>query len=202
MKLWYSSASPFVRKAMVTAHEAGIEGRVELISVDTNVVNSDEALRRVNPLGKIPALSLFDGRILLDSRVICAYFASLSEDKTLIPEDEEQKFTAITLEAIGDGIMDAAVNTRYETNLRPENLRWQDWIDGQMLKIETALDSLEEDWLEVLEEDISIGVITICCALGYLDFRYSNLDWRENRPKLAKWYKEFARRPSIVATAP
>jgi glutathione S-transferase len=202
MKLWYSPASPFVRKAMVTAREAGIEGRLEMISVSTTVIDSNEALRGENPLGKIPALSLFDGRTLYDSRVICAYLADLSQNAMLAPTDTDARFVALTLEALADGIMEAAVAIRYENFLRPEQSRWDTWTKALLLKIETAMDSLETDWTETLAGNVTIGVISVGCALGYLDFRNPDLDWRKNRPKLADWYEEFAARPSMAATKP
>lgn len=200
MKLWYSPASPFVRKVRTVAHEAGRE--LELVRVNTNVIESDSELRSRNPLGKIPALELDDGRVLFDSRVACAYLVSNLSGSPLNPADERLRFDALVLEALADGILDAAVNIRYETALRPEAYRWSDWIDGQMLKVDTALDTVEKKWISSLNGDVTVGVIAAACMLGYLDFRYPDLGWDTNRPELAKWFADFRQRDSFRKTDP
>jgi glutathione S-transferase len=199
MKLWYSPPSPFVRKVMVTALFAGKQ--LEKIDVSTTVINSDEGLRKHNPLGKIPALELDDGRVLFDSRVICAYLISDLVDHPLNPTGDA-RFEAMVLEALADGIKDAAVNVRYELSLRPEEYRWQSWIDAQLLKVDTALDALEAQWVDRLGGDPTVGKIAVGCALGYLDFRYPDRDWRETRPRLASWFADFANTEEMRNTAP
>ena len=97
--------------------------------------------------------------------------------------------------------MDAAVLTRYETFLRPEERRWPEWIEGQKLKFRRALDALEAE-AEDFGDTVDIGTITIGCALGYLDFRYADEDWRATRPRLAAWFERFSERPSMARTAP
>ena len=200
MKLWYAPASPFVRKALVTSILA--QKPVERVEVNTNVVESDEALRQVNPLGKIPALELADGRVLYDSRVICAYLVGDLLSSSLNPISSEDRFAALTLEALGDGIMDAAVNTRYEQALRPEQYRWDDWIEGQMSKVHKGLQALENQWLSRLRGDVTVGVISVGCALGYLDFRFPHIDWRADHAELATWYADFASSEAMAHTAP
>ena len=95
--------------------------------------------------------------------------------------------------------MDAAVLTRYEDAIRPKELRWQEWIDGQLLKVRTSLDTLER---ENLADAFDIGTIAIACALGYLDLRFASEGWRQNRPRLSAWATAIGKRPSLVATAP
>jgi glutathione S-transferase len=202
MKLWYSPASPVVRKVIVTYEETGLKVPLEIVEVSTNAIASDANLRRVNPAGKVPALVLDDGSVLIDSRVICDYFDAVSEGTKLAPVDLRSKFRAKTLEALADAVMDAAVITRYELTLRPEQYRWEDWVRGQLSKVETSLDSLDEDWINDLNGPLTIGAIATGCALGYLDFRFAYLNWREGRPGLSSWYKEFSERPSMVKTAP
>jgi glutathione S-transferase len=102
-------------------------------------------------------------------------------------------------QALGDGIMDAAVLTRYEQAVRPNELRWPQWVDGQFLKIRGALDALER---ENLGDVFDIGTISLACALGYLDLRFASEDWRKSRPRLAAWAADVGRRPSLAATAP
>lgn len=202
MKLWYSPASPFVRKTVVTCHEVGLEDQMELHLVNTTVIDSDEELRRHNPVGKIPALVLDDGEALFDSRVICAYLDELNTGSKLTPSETRPRFRAMTLEALADGIMDAAVNTRYEMALRPEKFRWKGWTDGQFTKINTSLDSLEDKYIDDLNGALSIGVIATGCALGYLYFRFPEIDWFAGRSKLSTWFGKFNQRPSMQKSAP
>ena len=202
MKLWYSPASPFVRKVVVTCHESGLTDRMKIHVVNTNVIESDPELRADNPLGKIPALTLDSGETLYDSRVICAYLDELNTGLKLTPSEPDARFRAMTLEALADGIMDAAVNTRYEMALRPEEYRWQEWVTGQFQKVDTGLERLEENYIDDLNGDLSIGVISTGCALGYLEFRFSDHDWKAKRPRLSSWFREFNQRPSMAKTAP
>jgi glutathione S-transferase len=200
MKLHFALASPFVRKVLVVAHERGLAGRITLLPRAMSPVRPEDELNHHNPLGKIPCLITEAGEALYDSRVICAYLDSLGSGAPLLPSAPE-RWTALRREALGDGIMDAAVGARYETVLRPEGLRWEAWVAGQKGKIGRALDALEGE-AEGLGRALDIGTIAIGCALGYLDFRYAGEGWREGRPRLAAWFEGFAARPSMVATAP
>lgn len=202
MKLWYSPASPFVRKVIAAAHECGLVGRLEIVDASSNPINRNMDLVAHNPVGKIPALVLDDGQALFDSRVICAYLDSISQGEKLIPAEGPARFRAMTLEALGDAIMDAAVLTRYEGHLRPQELRWQGWIEGQTAKVNSGLESLERDWAEFLAGPFTIGHLAVGAALGYLDYRFPDLDWRSGHPKLAQWFEGFSQRPSMKASAP
>ncbi|MCG6858338.1 MAG: glutathione S-transferase [Salaquimonas sp.] len=202
MKLWHSPASPFVRKVMVLAHETGQTGKLTTVEANTNAVNRNEELAKDNPCGKIPALVLDDGTVLFDSRVICAYLDSLHSGPKLTGSAIAAGFRAMVLEALGDATMDAAVLTRYEQALRPAEYRWDKWEAGQLAKVNTSLDDLEARWMDLLEGPLSVGSISVACALGYLDYRFPDSGWRESRPKLAGWYAAFAERPSMVATKP
>ncbi|WP_171060985.1 glutathione S-transferase C-terminal domain-containing protein, partial [Poseidonocella sp. HB161398] len=108
----------------------------------------------------------------------------------------------LTLEALGDAILDACLLCRYETAMRPEALRWQEWFDGQMAKIDSGLDALETRWFALLEDGFHAGSIAAACALGYLDFRFPEKDWRNGHPKLAAWFAEASERPSMKASFP
>lgn len=200
MKLWYSPTSPFVRKVIAAAHELGLTDRIEIIEASTSPVNRHAGLAALNPVGKIPAMQLDDGQVIYDSRVICAYLDSLKPG--LVPGFGPQRFRSMTLEALGDAIMDAAVLTRYETAMRPEDLRWKGWIEGQMTKVWAGIDSLEKDWLEFLNGPLTMGHLSAAAALGYLDFRYADAGWRDGRPGLAQWFDAFAKRPSMVNSEP
>lgn len=198
MKLYFNPASPFVRKVRVTAHELGVSERIELISIALTPVSPHDALRSDNPLGKIPALVLDDGTVLYDSPVICEYLDTLVGGNRIFPASGAARWTALRRQALADGVMDAAVLTRYEEAVRPKELRWQNWVDGQFLKIRTALDSLER---ENLDGTFNIGTIAIACALSYLDLRFEGEGWRTSRPRLAAWAAALAKRPSLAATA-
>ena len=202
MKLWYSPASPFVRKVLLLAHEAGLQDRVKRHNVSTGVTTPDAGLKSENPLGKLPTLVTDDGTVLFDSRVICAYLDTLHDGKKFLPRSGPKRFEVMTMEALGDGIMDAAVANRYETAARPKELQWQAWSDGQMGKVMDALDLLESGWVKKLGRSPNMGAFAVAAALGYLDFRYPQLNWRRGRRKLAGWFRKFSERPSYQATRP
>jgi glutathione S-transferase len=199
MKLHYNPASPYVGKVRVLALETGLMGDIELAKVMITPTGPDANLCSDNPIGKIPTLIRDDGATLYDSRVICEYLDDLHEGVPMFPEKGEARWTAVRRQALADGILDAAVGTRYETVLRPQALRWPDWVDGQMGKVRRSLDVLEG---EALADTVDIGTISVACALGYMDFRYPDEGWRDARPKLAAWYEKFAARPSMIETRP
>jgi len=200
MKLYYSPASPFVRKVLVCAHECGVAGAIDL--VPTKVVPSEpnRDYGRVTPLMKLPAFERDDGLVLFDSIVICEYIDSLSKGARLFPAAGDARWRALRLHALADGILDAAVLTRYENYVRPPERRWKAWSEGQLLKVDQALDFLEANVADL--DGLTIGTISVACALGYLDFRYPDRPWRQGRAKLAAWYEGFAKRPSFEKTVP
>lgn len=200
MKLFFSPFSPYVRKVRVCAIERGLADRLELVDTTLSPVAPNDELNRCNPLGKIPALMLEDGTTLFDSRVICEYLDTLHKRRKLLPGGA-MRWNALRLQALADGILDAAVITRYETFLRPPQYRWPAWIDGQTAKLRRGLDILEQEAPEFNQQS-TIGNIAVACALGYLDFRFGDQDWRGDRPILAKWYERFSRRESMRLTAP
>ncbi|MCB1416892.1 MAG: glutathione S-transferase [Nitratireductor sp.] len=202
MKLWYSPASPFVRKCLIVAHERDLTDRIEIMDANANVVDPDMRIVQSNPAGKIPTMVLDDGQVLFDSRVICAWLDTLHDGKKLMPRSGAKRFEVMTLEALGDAIMDAAVSNRYETALRPPEYQWKAWSDGQMGKVKASLDQLEKQWIRSLGRNPNMGSIAVAAALGYLDFRYPDLNWRRGRPKLTRWFKRFGERPSFMETEP
>ena len=200
MKLYYTQKSPFVRKALVVALEAGVEDKLDKIDCSTTTpIIPDAAI--ANPLKKIPALELDDGTALFDSPVVCEYLDAELGNGTIFPKESSARWTALRFQALADGLLDAAVLIRYENTLRPENLRWDDWSSGQMDKIDGALADLETNAAS-FGDRVDIGTISVACALGYLDFRYANKDWRAVYPNLAAWFSAFADRPSMKATQP
>jgi glutathione S-transferase len=204
MKLLTAPASPFGRKVKIAAIERDLIDRIELVMVNTTPLASDANLARDNPLIKIPTLIIDGGIALYDSLVICDYFDSLHGAEKLIPTGG-RRWEVLRLHALANGMADAAVLTRYETVLRPEALRWPDWKAGQMKKIIGGLDWLEANVAAIgdaLVQSPNLGQIAVGCALGYLDFRFADLDWRGNRAHLAAWFKTFSTRESMQRTMP
>ncbi|MCJ8140945.1 glutathione S-transferase [Falsirhodobacter halotolerans] len=199
MKLYYGPASPFVRKVMVTAHEHGLQDRIERQSTAAHPVERDTRIQAANPLAKVPAALTEDGTALYDSRVICEYLDHLGGGG-LFPAPGPARWTALRRQALADGLMDALILIRYEHVARPENLRWSAWTDKQREKAFDALDAMNTDIPDPACHDI--GAISAACALGWMDFRFSDLDWRAGRGALADWHAAFDARPSMVATRP
>jgi glutathione S-transferase len=200
LKLHQSPTSPYVRKVLVLLHETGQLGDVELLMAGGTPVDPGTMPLAQNPLGKIPALERDDGSALYDSRVICRFLDHRAGGK-LYPE-APRLWDTMTLEATADGILDAAILMVYEGRIRPEPKRFEAWVEGQWAKVIRALDALEDRWIAHLRGPLDIGQIATGCALGYLDFRHGNRDWRPNRPELAAWYADFTKRPSMEATVP
>lgn len=199
MKLVYASASPFVRKVMALMHETGQTDQVELMPVMTTPVSTPTEVRAANPMGKIPALIREDGPAIYDSRVICRFLDDQA-NAGLYPKDS--LWEVLTLEATADGIMDAAVLMVYEGRLRPNHMIFDEWVEAQWGKVAGALDALDSRWMSHLNGPLNMGQIAVACALGYLDFRHGNRNWRDGRGALDDWYAVFSERDSMKATAP
>ncbi len=195
MILRYSLASPYARKVRIAADILGLTNRIEIAGVDFSDPN--DSIRQQNPLGKIPALALEDGSALYDSRVIAEYLDHLAGGGKLFPADAARRFEALRLQALGDGVNDAALLIRYETFNRPEHLRDPATIELQQGKIDRALTHLAA---RPPAGEITIGHIAVACALGYLDLRFEGA-WRAQYPALVAWLDDFARKaPAFAAT--
>ena len=199
MKLHSSATSPYVRKVRVLLLETGLNDQVEQVAQAVTPTSPNVEVNADNPLGKVPALHCDDGMALYDSPVICEYLDSLHDGARMFPVSGTARWLALRRQALGDGLLDAALLGRYESASRPSEFFWSDWMDGQMLKIERSLDAMEEEAGD-LGDAADIGTITFACALAYLDFRYGDNDWRATRPALAAWYGRFVQRPSMQAT--
>lgn len=197
MKLYHSPTSPFVRKVMIVAIETGLDVEIEIIPTEVFSPNSKHS--EINPLGKVPALALDDGLVLFDSPVICEYLDSLAGNP-FFPMDDDERWLALRYQAMGDGIMQAALLVTLESR-RPETERSAAWMERQKAAISRTLDCLEKE-IDDFSEEMTIGGIAIGVALGYLDLRLSDDNWREGRPDLTDWHKFFSSRESVVSTAP
>ncbi|HLJ62472.1 MAG TPA: glutathione S-transferase N-terminal domain-containing protein [Stellaceae bacterium] len=202
MKLRYSPTSPYVRKVMVVALETGLAERIERIPTAVAPTKPNEEMARENPLVKVPSLTTDDGLVLYDSPVICDYLDTLHPGTKLFPPAGKARWLALRQQALGDGILDAAILGRYEA-LRPKEYQWQEWTDGQLRKVRGALKALEME-LESGEFGgaLHIGQIAVGCALGYLDFRYQSEGWRTRHRRLATWFDGFQARKSMELTIP
>jgi glutathione S-transferase len=197
MKLRYSSASPFVRKVLVFAHETGLAGQIECVKTDVWAEGSD--IVKDNPLGKVPALITPDGTFI-GSALCCEYLDTLHTGRRLIPAEAPQRWRVLQQHSLADGIIEAAVAYIVETIRRPEALIYAGMQERQRAKILRTLDMIEA--AGDLQGDIDLASITLGCALGYLDFRHPNIDWRQSRPALASWFAAFDERASMRATKP
>lgn len=197
MRLHWSPRSPFVRKVMVVAHEHGLVERIDRVRSVAATTTPNLAIMADNPLSKIPAMVLGDGSVLHDSRVICEYLDTIGGAPALFPP-EPARWSALRRQALGDGMLDLAVAWRGERN-RDAALQSRPHLDAYRVKARATLDRLEREAPPV-DTPIDIGWITIGCALGYLDFRFADLDWRARCPALAAWFARFAQRPSMMAT--
>ena len=196
MKIAFSPASPYVRKAMACAVARGIAGQIEKWTIGT----TDPALAPVNPLSKVPTLVTDDGVSLYDSPVICEYLDSLGSAPKLFPPAGPARWTALRQQALGDGILDASQPRRREIAL-PQDEGRIGYIELQKGKVARAVDVLEAE-AHTLGKLTTIGEITIACALGYLDFRFANEPWRPGHPKLEAWYAEVVKLAPMAETMP
>jgi glutathione S-transferase len=198
MKLLSSPPSPYGRKVKIAAALLGLADRITVEPTDTN--RAEGPLRAANPLGKIPTLLLDDGTALFDSRVILDYLDHLAGGGRIIPREAEARFSALRLQALCDGVLDASLLQVYEKRFRPEPLWHQPWLDYQAEKVARGLDLLEKTppRLDPLPD---VGQIALACTLGYLDLRFEGR-WRDAYPALVRWLARFAAQvPAFDATA-
>ena len=233
MQLLYAPTSPFVRKVMVCAHLTGQAAQIEWLPSAAHPIRRDDRIAAHNPLAKVPTLILENGQALYDSRVICEYLASRVGDTQLFPASGAARWHALTQQALGDGLLDAALLARYERTARPADMQWTDWYDAQLVKVEAGLAEIEDQAAALFQAAVvplsapasnvptsnaptsnsltsnsltsntpTIGDVTLGCALGYLDFRFPELDWAARYPDTARWHATFRTLPAMQATLP
>ena len=200
MRLHSAPASPYVRMVRVLLAETGQTDAVELVPASGTPLDPGSLPLAQNPLGKIPVLERPDGAALYDSRVILRFLDHRAGG--MLSPQPPRLWDCVTLEATAHGIMDAAILMVYEGRIRPEELRFEPWVGAQWGKATRALDTLGERWMAHLYGPLDMSQIAVACALGYLDFRHPDRDWRAGRDALAAWYAKFCERDSMKATAP
>ena len=203
MKLLGSTSSPYVRKVRVVMAEKKLD--YELVKED--VWAADTTIAQSNPLGKVPCLLMEGGEVIFDSRVIVEYLDTLSPVGKLIPPVGRERAEIKTWEALADGVMDAAILARLEATWagRSKAQRSDAWVDRQMVKINDAVKYLSRDLAEkpfCAGIHLSLADIAVGCALGYLDFRFPQVDWRTDHPNLQKLYDKLMQRSSFADTLP
>lgn len=197
MKLLYQSHSPYARKVLVFAHEAGLDQRIEVIEQETSPIHRNAEVFALNPLGKVPVLICEDGTALFESSVICEYLDQLHGGRKLIPSSTAPRFRALLQQAVALGLADAGIAVRWESTRRPEALRWPPLLEGQLQKVIAACDYLEAQLSD--HPAVDIGAIALATALSWIEFRRIH-DFQAQRPRLSLWYRRFCARPSMLAT--
>jgi glutathione S-transferase len=198
MKLFYSTTSPYSRKARVIAIEKGLADRLALEHCNPHELFPP--LLEANPLHRVPTLVTDSGEVLFDSPVICEWLDSLVPEPCLLPAGGSPRWMVLRGQALADGMLDDAVAIVLERR-RPENLQSAETIDARQAVLLRCAGVLEAD-VPALPRTLNLAHISVGCALGYLDFRMPELDWRSGHPALTEWFEQFAHRPAMMATRP
>ena len=201
MKLFGTHTSPYVRKVRIVLAEKKLE--CEFVIEDVN--SPDTKIQEVNPLGKVPCLVMEDGTALYDSRVIVEYLDTLTPVGKLLPPSGRERVEVKRWEALADGVMDAAILARLEETKRPAAQQSADWVRHQMGKVDAGLQAMSTELANkpfCTGNQYSLADIAVGAALGWLDFRFPQINWREAYPNLARLYEKVAERPSFKDTKP
>ncbi|PQO94345.1 glutathione S-transferase [Massilia phosphatilytica] len=201
MKLIGSFTSAYVRKARVVLAEKKLDYQFEL----ENVWAPETKIAASNPLGKVPCLVMEDGSTMYDSRVIAEYLDTLTPVCKLLPANSRDRANVKVWEALADGVLDAAVLAFLERTWRPGEQQSQAWFDRQMGKVHGGLAVMSEN---LGEQPFCMGIhytladVAVGCTLGWLSFRFPDIDWRGTYPNLARLFDKLSERPSFKDTVP
>ena len=200
MNLYGSLNSPYTRKVRIILAEKRIDCSFDLVDTMT----PDTQVTRHNPLGKVPVIMRDDGTTLYDSRVIVEFLDNVSPISRLIPEEHHERIAVRRWEALADGVVDAGILIRYEL-AREATLQSTAWIERQMGKInrglaEMARELADKPWCH--GNAYSLADVSFGCCLGWLAFRFPQIDWRAKYPNLAKHFDKLSERPAHADTAP
>jgi glutathione S-transferase len=196
MKLLYQTHSPYARKVLVFAHEAGLADHIVVEHHETSPTRANDVVFEQNPLGKVPVLLRDDQDAIFDSSVICAYLDTVGSGPKLIPLSGERRWRALTFEAAAQGLNDSGIQLRWEQVRRPEALRYPPLAEGYAHKLAQTYRWLDEH-IDA-EEPVHIGHIGLATALDWLEFR--ELPSFRDFPRLSGWFDRFAARASMQAT--
>ncbi len=196
LRMYHDSNCPYSRKVLIMAEHHGLGNIFEFVSPFTP--EGLAAISQDNPLAKMPALVIEKGFAIFDSRVICRYIDSLRKaGASLYPAEGMAQWRCLRYEALGDGMLDAAITARQEL-FRPQSSKLQDRIDKQMSKLDAGLKCLESE-VDLLEGELTVGIVAVSNALSYLDFRWPQLPWRDTHPRLAAWQARIEKLASFEA---
>lgn len=201
MKLIGSVTSPYVRKVRVVMADK----KLDYSFIQENVWAADTTIQQTNPLGKVPCLVMEDGSTLYDSRVIAEYLDTLTPVCKLLPPNGRDRAETKVWEALADGVLDAAVLVRLETTLRPEAQQSPEWIARQWGKVHAGLRTMSERLGEssfCAGNHYSLADVAVGCALGWIAFRFPDIDWRGDYPNLARLFDKLSERQSFKDTVP
>ncbi|WBU61670.1 glutathione S-transferase family protein [Paracoccus albus] len=200
--LHWSPRSPFVRKAMVAIHEKGLADQIETVRTPVDPLIPLDDFMAINPLSKIPTLEREGAEPIFDSRVIMEWADHTgTTGPQLFPSDPEARWHVLSMEALGDGLLDHALLWLVETRMRPEQYRYDKQIQVYRRKLYSLADWLEPRIGDIAKRDFDAGQIALAVAFAYMDFRFAEEDWRKGRPALSQWHEQVSQRPSMVATA-
>lgn len=202
MKLYYGTTSPYVRKVVVAAIECGLDDQIE--RDETFPWDANTQYGGVNPVGKVPALVTDDAMVLYDSPVIVEYLDSLHDGPKLIPSSGRDRFEALRIAALADGMMDAVILLYSELSRRPKELHWPYWDARMRNTVARSLDALEGDVAGFDPARPDIAQISTAVGVGWIEFRIGilGIDFREGHPALSAWFDAFSRRPSMRDSMP
>ncbi len=201
MKLAFSPGSPYVRKVRIAAIELGFIDKIELVPTTVTPTQRNEAYAHdVNPLRKVPALTLDNGQVIVDSFNIVEYFDDLAGGGKLIPSSGAARWKVKTEHSIIQGITDAMLLCRYESGVRPKELFWRDWYDDQWDRAWQGLTRFENS--DITTRPMDAAQIALVCTLGYADFRFPDCGWHKAFPKLDAFNKRMLQRESVKISSP
>ncbi|EZF76056.1 hypothetical protein H105_02496 [Trichophyton soudanense CBS 452.61] len=224
MKLLYQTHSPYARKVLVFAHEAGLAADIQVVHQETSPMRANAEVYAQNPLGKVPVLLRGDAdqadqadpspeatSALFDSNVICEYLDTRHQGRPLIPREGEARWQALRIQAVASGLADVGIAVRWETTRRPETLRYPELSANLSRKLVESFDWLERELDDNNDNNnngggggddsaVHVGHIALATTLSWLLFRGVGEDFRQGRPRLAAWFERFESRPSMKAT--
>lgn len=200
MKLFSSTRSPFAHKVMTTLYELDLSEKIEIEYVVVSSLFTHAQMMKINPLGKIPTLITPDGQVLFDSTVICDYLDATFGNGNLTMLNTPLRWDVARLRALADGIMGNDIFWLIERG-KSDAVRSAELIDACRIKIAASLDALERGNIQLNPDIFTSGEIALYSAIAHLQFRFENEGWFENRPNLASWYAQLAKRPSIISAA-
>ena len=201
MTLHWSPRSPYVRKVMIAIHEMGLRDRINIVRTVAGGTTPHQELMKINPIGKIPTLELPDGTAIYDSPVIIEYLDTMNRGSRLYPAAWPERLVALRRHALGQGMLDNALPLLSE-GFRPPEKQSEPHKELWRAKLRACVDALEREADDLARSGFTVGHIAIGVALAYLDFRFSELAWREGHPKLATWHAMFNARASVQANMP